>query len=188
MPERNKTKDVLIGVMTTAMIVVIVLVAYQNRYGNGVETKTMSPQTTPLQTVKLVEPKSIMGKIVSITGATIVVQTTEVGSTQTISRQVLTNTATVFERVIPKDEKIYQSEMNVFNAKTKTTQVSSTSSSGEIPVPFTLQEISLADLRPGDAVAVTSAEDILTANQFMATGITIIPVSFDGATATTSSQ
>ena len=142
----------------------VIVVVWQVGYDTG--AKSISAQITQSQSPA--EVKSVVGKIVNISGATLTVITT--ASTGSV-RDVTTDSNTVFERVIRKNPKTLQSDMLAFNKRIKTATTSDTPL--QFPLPFTFKKISLTDLRVGDIVVVTAAEDILTKSQFTATRVSV---------------
>lgn len=147
-----------------------VLVAWQVGYDTGLKSVSTAQTQTPAQA------KTTVGKIIGITGTTITVQPFAAYSLTQKNLKVSTNSKTIFERMIDKNQTMFQNELKA--AQT----------SGARPLPYTLQKISLKDLRSGDTVVVTAAESILTASEFTATKITVEPTPpVGGATATSSS-
>ncbi len=146
-------------------------VAWHIGYSTGLEG---SLSTTQAQT-----STSLMGKITDITGTTITLQASIPGQT-TRKVTVTTDSTTVFERVIQKDQKTYQDEVRAFDAKVQAAQANGTPFTNDdfkdIPLPFTFIPMTLADLSLGESIVVTAAENILSKTKFKATRVTLGPV------------
>jgi len=169
MLNRRAIIDVLIVVMTTAAFVIGMCAARQVGYDAGVASVTTAKMQTPT------DMESITGAIIDITDTTITLETLFPRTTRT----VITDSATVFERVVPKDQKTYQNEVNAFNVRIKTAGATgplfSMNDFKDIPVPFTFVPITLADLDAGETVTITATGNILSKNQFTATRVTLKP-------------
>ncbi|MBI4089044.1 hypothetical protein HY415_03020 [Candidatus Kaiserbacteria bacterium] len=175
-------KFLLIALGAAAMAVVF---AWQIGFNTGLkleQTRSTTQTQTPLET------GSVVGEITDITGGVITLQAFI--PTQD-NRKVATNSETIFERIVPKDQEAYQNEINAFDAKIKEVQRASSTplSPEEFPLPVTFEKTSLGDLRPGDIIQVDIAENVLATDQVVAKRIVVqpsLPV-VEGA-ATTSSQ
>lgn len=92
-------------------------------------------------------------------------------------RNVLVNKETVIERLIQKDPATIQAEQAVFMVEMQKLQESKTAPTTVAtitpPEPFTREEISLKDLKTGDAVFVSASEDISTTEQFTAVRVAL---------------
>ncbi len=147
----------------------MITVAWQIGYSTGLGTSASATQAQAFQ-----DTRSIVGKITDITGTMITLQPLVAGQT---ARKVSTDSATVFERVVPKDQKVYQNEIDAFKAKIQAIQANGTQPDfKDIPLPFTFTSMTLADLSPGTTVVVTAAENILSKTKFTATRVTLGPV------------
>ncbi len=171
MLNRKALVDVLIVAMTLTAVVVGMCAVRQVGYEAGLAAVIIE---TP-QTQSATDIKSLTGKIADITGSTITIAVSGQNN-----RVVTTNSKTVFERMVPKDPKVFQSEIIAFNAKIKTTQATGTSPLKDYPVPFTLQQMSLVDFHLGETVRVTATENISSANQLVAARILLNPAPFIG--------
>ena len=154
-----------------AALLAMVFIAWQMGYMTGLK----SPASTGTRSAGSEAPKetkAILAKVTGIAGTTLSVIPLSLGSSAPPTLTVLTDEATVFERSIPKDRKSYLDEMAVSIAKMKQNVASSTPLEPP-PIPFVLKSISLADVRIGDTIFVTAAEDILKARQVTATKVLV---------------
>ncbi len=146
-------------------------IAWHIGYSTGLEGS--------LSVTQVQASKSLMGKIIDITGTTITLQSFIPGQT-TRKVTVTTDSATVFEQVVQKDQKVYRDEVRAFDAKVQTAQANDTPLSNEnfkdIPLPFSFTPMTLADLSLGESIVVTAAENILSKTKFRATRVTLGPV------------
>ena len=159
----------------SAAALAMVFVAWQAGYSTGVKAPSSGTRTQVVQNRIPKEAKSITGKITGVAGTTISLQTFGTYSTQkNTERTVMTDAATIFERDMPKDQNAFQSELSAFSEKLQASRAEGSSlPSSAYPAPFTLEGISLSDLRVGDIVMVTAAENILTADSFTATKVVV---------------
>jgi hypothetical protein len=94
-------------------------------------------------------------------------------------RTVKIDSKTQIFKLEPKDQKVYQQELADFNKKIKAQvkpgQVPSVSNSALPPIAFIQKLVSLADIKAGDKIDVTSGndEDIKSAKTFKASNIII---------------
>ncbi len=143
-------------------------IAWHIGYSTGLEGS--------LSVTQVQASKSLMGKITDITGTTITLQSFIPGQT-TRKVTVTTDSATVFEQVVQKDQKVYQDEVRAFDAKVQAAQVDGTQPDfKDIPLPFTFTPMTLADLSLGESIVVTAAENILSKTKFRATRVTLGPL------------
>jgi len=158
--QRENLFDLLIVVMTFAMVFTVVFIEYRAGYAAGFNKFSSLTQMQPP-----VKTTFITGKITSTFGAMFTIQTSAQpfapGSTiQSATKQIVTDAATVFERVVPKDQKTYQSEIAALTKKAKPTPTGGVQAPMEYTIPpITFETISLTELRSGDNVSVTVTED-----------------------------
>jgi hypothetical protein len=171
MPERNKTKDVLIGVMTVAMIGIIAFAVSQISYKTGTVSQT--------QTAQLAQSHAVLGTVEQISGQEITlkdfrkISNTGASSVDQLERIVVTvNQTTIIERVTRKDRIVFSKELDAFGEK-QAQGAQSTSTPLTPPEPFTLEKITLSDIKVGDSIVASSAEDISKLSTFTATTIAI---------------
>ena len=112
---------------------------------------------------------SLSGTITAIDGNqfTLHVQSPNPFDDPSLTDRVVTfSTSTMVIKLVQKDPKVFQSEMDAF---AKATQVSSTTS----PTPFTQVAANISDMKAGDVVTVTSSQNIKTLKEFSASQIQI---------------
>ncbi|MEK7145090.1 MAG: hypothetical protein AAB794_04540 [Patescibacteria group bacterium] len=148
-----------------AAALALVFVAWQIGYRTGLES---TPTIQATQAQLLSDGKSIFGKIIDISGATLTIATLD--SALPI-RKVIIDSETVLGRLVPKDQKVYQSEITDFNGKIDTEK--SSTALLQFPSPFASETISLTNLRVGDIVTVTAADTILLESTFTATRVSV---------------
>lgn len=115
----------------------------------------------------------MLAKVTNITGTTITANSLLVGSkAQLATTEVVTTGTTSFVRSIPKDQKTLQAELDAFREKMK--QPSTATSTPLLPpLPFVIENISLADIHTSDVIFVTSADKILPGQPITATKILV---------------
>ena len=170
--ERKKIVDLLIGMMTIAMVITSIFLEYQNGYVAGTRSVLVIQQP---QTI------SISGKITDITGTTITVQetipTSITGSTKQVTIvQIVTDEMTIFNRAVPSSGGVLPSASNT---KTQVTGADGINTPAEYTLPpVTFETTSLAELKVDDTVALSAMKNFPTENQFTATRVIVIePVS-----------
>ncbi len=136
---------------------------------------TRSLQTQGTQTSAQANSRSVIGKIIDITGTTLTLDTPGLEPTK---REVRTDSETAFGRLVPKDQDIYQKEVETFRQQVQVTTESGGPFLGKnIPAPFLFEKISLTDLQVGSIVQVTAATDVLSRDRFTAVRVMLWPSS-----------
>lgn len=95
----------------------------------------------------------VLGTVSGISGTQITLKTHS-----SDDMRVMTNAATVFERVVEKDSKKLQSEQEAFDALPEALRASCAP-----PESSSMRAISLADLKAGDSIAVITTGDTTAA-------------------------
>lgn len=174
LPTRDD-KFLLISLGAAAMAVFF---AWQIGYDTGFRSApTGGVAQTPAET------DSVVGKITDITDTTIALQ-------MFIPRQgdenIIFNSETLFEKIVPKNPEAYQNEIDAFDAKMQAARTRGTQSSPEdFPIPITFVKISSKDLHPGDIIQAT-IENVQTKNQLVARRVVVQPALPADKNATTS--
>lgn len=89
-------------------------------------------------------------------------------------RTVLIGPSTSVVKLVLKDAKVYQAELNSYQ-KTQTTAKTSNANPPTLPSPFIQTPAKAADISAGDSVTVIASENVKTLEQFTAQSIQIKP-------------
>lgn len=153
-----------------AAVLVLIQVAWKTGYASGLHAASTGDSE------RIREEKFIAGKITNISGTTITIETlTPEKSVREIT--IATDTHTIFNRVVPKDPKVFQNEVD---AITKLRKAASTSLSSQIldvkdiPLPFDYAPIKITDLYVGQTIGVEVKEEVTSTNQFTAVKVTLL--------------
>jgi len=175
MPEHNKSKDVLIGIMTIAMVV-IGIVVYQTGYKSSPKTGGAS-QTLNISPTKV---HSVLGTVEQISGQEITLKDfrksmSAVSNSASQSARIIVtvNQLTIMQRLSFKDQATIAKEMDDFIKNIQKIQAQSPSAPPSPPEPFSLVNITLGDIHVGDVLIASSVEDISALTTFTATKIEI---------------
>jgi hypothetical protein len=169
-PTSNPNQKVLITGIIVAVCILVgsTFVAYQIGYGNGSGTKTVSQTQNNAQPV-LTESRLVIGTVEKVSGQEITLTNfkrvpdfTASSTSQAGSIVITIDQSTVIERLIQKDIAVISKERAL-----------STSTPLTPPEPFTRVKITLGDIKVGDVLAVTSAEDISKLAAFTATKVEV---------------
>lgn len=92
-------------------------------------------------------------------------------------RIVRVDSSTVILKPVAKDQKLFEAEVAAFTLATQhpTSTRPASGKAVQIPTAYTLTQVSFADIAEGDAVTVTSDENIKSAKEFSAKEIRIQP-------------
>ena len=150
----------------------LVLFAWHNGYMTGFRTSVTTAATPQVTQSRLLsDTSSVRGRIADITGTTLTILAPD---STPVTRKVLTDQGTVFGYTAPKDPKTFQSDVLAFDLKLKTAQANGTTlAPREFPTPFTLEKLSLSDLRVGDTVTITAIDSILGKSEFVAMSVIV---------------
>lgn len=166
MPEYNGSKNILIGAMTIAMIVIIITFVVSQISGTVSQT----------QTAQLVQVHAVLGTVEKISGQEITLKdvkkilNTGGAPIDWVARMVITvDQSTVVERFMRKDMLVFAKELDAFSQN----KARSTSTPPKPPAPYTLGKVTFSDIKVGDIVTVSSLKDIATLTTFTATTIAI---------------
>lgn len=121
------------------------------------------------------EMHTLTGTVSSVGNGTFVLHTilrNPFDTSTPIDRMVTVTTATKIVLLEPKNSVAFQAEMTRYMDAVKTGHVTASTTT---PTPFTESSVQITDLRAGDAVAVTSNENIVSVQAFTATSVQIQP-------------
>jgi len=122
--------------------------------------------------------KQLSGTIKSISGSTVTLSISTPGLAATpelATRTVTIDGNTKIEQWVQRDPADIQKDLEAFNAQLATLK-NSPSTPGNIPTPpqtQNKQDANISDLKVGQSISVTSADDVKSAQQFTATEIDI---------------
>lgn len=175
MYDRKNIVNVLIMVMTVAMVVASVFIEYQVGYGRGVGTR-MS-QLSDVSSVSSIPTEShmVVGTVERISGQKITIKDFQkipnIVANQPGRLIVVANQVTNIERFVQKDAATVKNDLATFSEKLKRTQNLTIAMTP--PEPFIRKKILLNDIHVGDIVIVSAVEDISNLATFTATEIDI---------------
>ncbi|HCR52343.1 TPA: hypothetical protein DIV48_01685 [Candidatus Kaiserbacteria bacterium] len=115
------------------------------------------------------DSKNLTGTIERIDGGMIYVRTLFVNPLEKDGANMValaTTASTTIEKFVLKDSKSFETEMTAFAKAAQKNAVAPVP-----PEPFTRQAILLSDLKPGESVSVTTAENVVGAARLTATSI-----------------
>ncbi|HUY05174.1 MAG TPA: hypothetical protein VMV62_00405 [Candidatus Paceibacterota bacterium] len=118
--------------------------------------------------------RSISGTVTAVSSAGLTLHTSSESPFDDLSlteRTVTVDTSTAVVRLTQKDPKVFQSELDAFM---KTAQVGSSTAMG-YPSPFVQMPAGFENIKVGDTVIVTAADNIRTKSGFAASSIQIVP-------------
>ena len=142
-----------------------------NTYQAGFNTaKTLAEKSFGTSSA---DARTISGTVsaVSGTGFTMHVQSMDPFADPALADRMITvGSSTAVVRLVPKDPKLFQSEMDAF---TKATQAGGDVSKITPPVPLSGSPISLSDIAVGNFVTITAAENISSLKEFSAAQVQV---------------
>jgi len=121
--------------------------------------------------------RSLAGTVISVDGnkLTLHVKSTNPFDDPALAdRTVIVDTSTTVVKLIPRDLKVYQAEVDSY-LKTQGTATSTgaTKPTTALPSAFTQTPASAADIGTGDSIRVLTSENVKTLKEFVASGIQI---------------
>jgi len=179
MPGHNRTKDVLIGIMTIAMIAIGIFMVSLINHKVIVVLGTVS-QTQDIPLVPPTEVHRVLGTVEKVSDQEITLKDfrkissiVAPASDQSARMFITVNQSTRIERFVYKDVAILNAELNAFYKNIQKIQTQNPSAPPTPPEPFTFEKVALSDIKIGDHVTVSFAEDIANLATFTATKIEI---------------
>jgi hypothetical protein len=179
MPEHKGTINVLIGVMTIAMIVISILVVYLINHKVSFVSGTVS-QTQNIPPVPPTEVRRVFGTVEKVSDREITLKDfRKISSVVTAvsdksARMVIgVDQSTLIERLTHKDAAVFSAELDAFYKNIQKIQAQNLSTPPIPPVSFTLEKVALGDIKVGDRVTASFAEDIANLSTPTATKIEI---------------
>lgn len=130
------------------------------------------------------EVKNLSATVTSVSGNTLSIKVSTPGLIDTpdlATRTVTLGSGTKILRLIPRDPTQLQREMDDFAAKMTQPGEVSVEDAQAIPMPYDTQEISVSDLKPGQALLIQAQEDIRDRQAFVATEIRVQPSAVEAA-------
>ena len=168
MQNRKALIDVLIVVMTAAAVVIGMSATQQSGYQLGFATARSLVENSPLG--KMIQTSSdvrtISGTVTSIAGTRIGIRVVSNDPFDILAHTILVASSTEITKLVQKDLTVFQSEMEAFVQATKAGVKSAQALPP--PEPFTFSPIDLASIKVGDALVVTTLENVKSLKEFAA--------------------
>lgn len=141
-------------------------------------TSQSQPQTAP--SVPPTEVRRVLGTVEQISGQEITLKdfrkiSSIVSTTSGQSDRIVVGVdqSTLIERLTHKDAAVFSAELDAFYKNIQKAPAQNPSTSPASPVPFTLEKITIGDIKVGDSITASFAEDIANLTTFTATKIEI---------------
>ncbi|HQT83075.1 MAG TPA: hypothetical protein PLW99_02925 [Candidatus Paceibacterota bacterium] len=165
--------------MTIAMIVIGILMVYLINHKVSLVVETVS-QTQNIPPVPPTEVHRVLGIVEKVSGREVTLKdfrkissVVSAESDQSARMIVLVNQSTVIERFTYKDAAVLNAELDAFYKNIQEAQAQSPSVPPMPPEPFTLENITVSDIKIGDRVIASFAEDVAHLTTGTATKIEI---------------
>ncbi|MDP3957255.1 MAG: hypothetical protein Q8Q10_02020 [bacterium] len=181
--QSSRTLKVALSVLCVAMLAVLALVILGENDLLGKKALAPQPTTTTSQSqpqsaqpIPATEVRRVFGTVEKISGNEItlkdvkkILNTGAKPVNQSAQTVITVDQATVVERYMRKDMLVFGKELDDFAQN----RDQSASTPPRPPVPFTLEKVTLSDIKVGDIITASSLKDIATLTTFTATTIAI---------------
>lgn len=175
--ERKKIIDLLIVVMTMAMVVTSVFALWQIRYQMGFNAAKSLVEHSSFGAIMMSAPDDIRilsGTVTAVGSDRIMVHTVSNNPFDTLSdRTVLVASSTKITKFAQKDSAVSKSEMDAYTKAIESKAALKGASSTTPPLSFTIAVITTADINVGDMVMITAPDNIKSLRTFTASFIQV---------------